>query len=87
MFGMDKVGDESCLFLQAGLPDVVNYVWFFCGRSGKSDIARKIVKKRSSAHWACLVLSSLRILVSSVGVSRADDKKSLEQAVELAAPI
>ncbi|MEP6569251.1 MAG: D-alanine--D-alanine ligase family protein [Acidobacteriota bacterium] len=78
--GMDKVA-MKLLFLQAGLP-MCKYVWFL--RSQWQNDRAKIIKTiKRKLGLPCFVKPAN--LGSSVGVSRADDKKSLEQAVDLAA--
>lgn len=78
--GMDKVA-MKLLFLQAGLP-MCKYVWFL--RTQWQDDRAKIMQTiKRKLGLPCFVKPAN--LGSSVGVSRADDKKSLEQAVELAA--
>jgi D-alanine-D-alanine ligase len=78
--GMDKVA-MKLLFLQAGLP-VCTYVWFL--RSHWQDDRVRIIKRiMREFGFPCFVKPAN--LGSSVGVSRADDKASLEHAVELAA--
>jgi D-alanine-D-alanine ligase len=78
--GMDKVA-MKLLFLQAGLP-MCKYVWFL--RSHWQDNRAKVVRTvMREIGLPCFVKPAN--LGSSVGVSRADDKASLEQAVELAA--
>ena len=78
--GMDKVA-LKLLFLQAGLP-MCNYVWFLRSQ-WQSDRARIIKTITRKLGLPCFVKPAN--LGSSVGVSRADDKASLERAVELAA--
>lgn len=78
--GMDKVA-MKLLFLQAGLP-MCKYVWFL-RTQWESDRAKIMQTIRRKLGLPCFVKPAN--LGSSVGVSRADDKKSLEQAVELAA--
>ena len=78
--GMDKVA-MKLLFLQAGLP-MCKYVWFL-RTQWQSDRAKIIKTIKRKLGLPCFVKPAN--LGSSVGVSRADDKKSLEQAVELAA--
>jgi len=78
--GMDKVA-MKLLFLQAGLP-MCKYVWFL-RTQWQSDRARIMKTIKRKLGLPCFVKPAN--LGSSVGVSRADDKKSLEQAVELAA--
>jgi D-alanine-D-alanine ligase len=78
--GMDKVA-MKLLFLQAGLP-MCKYVWFL-RTQWQSDRARIIKTIKRQLGLPCFVKPAN--LGSSVGVSRADDKKSLERAIELAA--
>ena len=78
--GMDKVA-MKLLFLQAGLP-MCKYVWFL-RTQWESDRAKITQTIKRKLGLPCFVKPAN--LGSSVGVSRADDKKSLEQAVELAA--
>lgn len=78
--GMDKVA-MKLLFLQAGLP-MCKYVWFL-RTQWESDRAKIVQTIKRKLGMPCFVKPAN--LGSSVGVSRADDKKSLEQAVELAA--
>jgi D-alanine-D-alanine ligase len=78
--GMDKVA-MKLLFLQAGLP-MCKYVWFL-RTQWESDRAKIVQTIKRKLGLPCFVKPAN--LGSSVGVSRADDKKSLEQAVELAA--
>ena len=78
--GMDKVA-MKLLFLQAGLP-MCKYVWFLRSH-WQDDRARVIRTVMREIGLPCFVKPAN--LGSSVGVSRADDKASLEQAVELAA--
>ena len=78
--GMDKVA-LKLLFLQAGLP-MCNYVWFLRSQ-WQSDRARIIKTITRKLGLPCFVKPAN--LGSSVGVSRAHDKASLERAVELAA--
>ena len=78
--GMDKVA-MKLLFLQAGLP-MCKYVWFL-RTQWQSDRAKIMKTIKRKLGLPCFVKPAN--LGSSVGVSRADDKKSLEQAVELAA--
>jgi D-alanine-D-alanine ligase len=78
--GMDKVA-MKLLFLQAGLP-LCRYVWFL--RSHWQNDRAKVIKTiMREIGMPCFVKPAN--LGSSVGVSRAADKSSLEQAVELAA--
>ena len=78
--GMDKVA-MKLLFLQAGLP-MCKYVWFL-RTHWESDRAKIMKTIKRKLGLPCFVKPAN--LGSSVGISRADDKKSLEQAVELAA--
>ena len=78
--GMDKVA-MKLLFLQAGLP-MCQYLWFLRSQWQKdpATIIRSISRK---IGLPCFVKPAN--LGSSVGVSRADDRASLERAIELAA--
>ena len=78
--GMDKVTMKS-LFVQAGLP-ICKHIWFLRSqwRSNPEKILRKI---QSDLGLPCFVKPAN--LGSSVGVSRAVDKKTLADAIELAA--
>lgn len=78
--GMDKV-TMKLLFLQAGLP-MCRYVWFLRSqwRSEPARITRTILRLTG---LPCFVKPAN--LGSSVGVSRADDRPSLQTAIELAA--
>lgn len=78
--GMDKVA-MKLLFLQAGLP-MCKYLWFLRSqwRDNPSGIMKNISRR---IGFPCFVKPAN--LGSSVGVSRADDKASLERAIELAA--
>ena len=78
--GMDKVTMKS-LFVQAGLP-ICKYVWFLRSqwRNEPAKVLRKVV---ADIGLPCFVKPAN--LGSSVGVSRATDKKSLSEAIELAA--
>lgn len=78
--GMDKVTMKS-LFVQAGLP-ICKHVWFLRSQ-WRSDPAKVIRKVASEIGLPCFVKPAN--LGSSVGVSRATDKKSLSEAIELAA--
>jgi D-alanine-D-alanine ligase len=78
--GMDKVA-MKLLFLQAGLP-MCQYVWFLRSQ-WQNDRARIIKSILRKPRLPCFVKPAN--LGSSVGVSRADDKVSLERAVDLAA--
>ena len=78
--GMDKVA-MKLLFLQAGLP-LCKYLWFL--RSHWQNDRGKVIRTiRREIGLPCFVKPAN--LGSSVGISRAHDKASLEQAVELAA--
>jgi len=78
--GMDKVTMKS-LFVQAGLP-ICKHVWFLRSQ-WRSDPAKVIRKVTSEIGLPCFVKPAN--LGSSVGVSRAKDKKSLTEAIDLAA--
>jgi D-alanine-D-alanine ligase len=78
--GMDKVTMKS-LFVQAGLP-ICKYIWFLRSQ-WRNDPAKVIRKVTSDIGLPCFVKPAN--LGSSVGVSRATDKKSLTDAIELAA--
>src|SRR5689334_6104715 len=78
--GMDKVAMKS-LFVQAGLP-ICKHVWFLRSQ-WRNDPAKVIRKVTSEIGLPCFVKPAN--LGSSVGVSRAKDKKSLTEAIELAA--
>ena len=78
--GMDKVA-MKLLFLQAGLP-LCKYVWFL--RAHWQENPAKVIKTViRDLGFPCFVKPAN--LGSSVGVSRAVDKASLAQAIELAA--
>jgi D-alanine-D-alanine ligase len=78
--GMDKVA-MKLLFVQAGLP-ICNYLWFL--RSHWMADPPAIIKKvKREIGFPCFVKPAN--LGSSVGISRADDKASLESAIDLAA--
>ncbi len=78
--GMDKVTMKS-LFVQAGLP-ICKHLWFL--RSQWRNTPDKILRKvTSEIGLPCFVKPAN--LGSSVGVSRATDKKSLSTAIDLAA--
>ena len=78
--GMDKVA-MKLLFLQAGLP-MCKYVWFLRSQWQKDPGAIiKTIKRKLGLP--CFVKPAN--LGSSVGVSRATDKASLERAINLAA--
>ncbi|HEU4874237.1 MAG TPA: D-alanine--D-alanine ligase family protein [Pyrinomonadaceae bacterium] len=78
--GMDKVTMKS-LFVQAGLP-ICKYIWFLRSQ-WRNDPAKVIRKVTSDIGLPCFVKPAN--LGSSVGVSRAKDKKSLTDAIDLAA--
>ena len=78
--GMDKVTMKS-LFVQAGLP-ICKHVWFLRSQ-WRNDPAKVIRKVTSDIGLPCFVKPAN--LGSSVGVSRAHDKKSLRAAIDLAA--
>jgi D-alanine-D-alanine ligase len=77
--GMDKVA-MKVLLKQAGLP-ICKYTWFLRPhwQSSPSEVTRNIVRQLG---FPCFVKPAN--LGSSVGVSKAHDKASLEQAIELA---
>lgn len=78
--GMDKVTMKS-LFVQAGLP-ICKYIWFLRSqwRNNQAKVLRKVT---TEIGLPCFVKPAN--LGSSVGVSRATDKKSLTEAINLAA--
>jgi len=78
--GMDKVAMKS-LFVEAGLP-ICKHVWFLRSqwRSDPDKVLRKVIR---DIGLPCFVKPAN--LGSSVGVSRASDRKSLSDAIELAA--
>jgi D-alanine-D-alanine ligase len=78
--GMDKVTMKA-LFAQASLP-ICKHVWFLRShwRSDPSSVVRRVM---SQIGLPCFVKPAN--LGSSVGVSRATDRRSLEAAIELAA--
>jgi len=78
--GMDKVAMKS-LFAEAGLP-ICRYMWFLRSH-WKRDRTEVMRKARRAIGFPCFVKPAN--LGSSVGVSRAVDKASLIQAVDLAA--
>ena len=78
--GMDKVAMKS-LFVQAGLP-ICKYIWFLRSQ-WRSNPAKVIRKVMSDIGVPCFIKPAN--LGSSVGVSRATDKKSLSDAIDLAA--
>jgi D-alanine-D-alanine ligase len=78
--GMDKVA-MKLLFVQAGLP-ICRYLWFL--RSHWRNDPRKVMQTvERKLGLPCFVKPAN--LGSSVGISRADDKKSLQVAIDLAA--
>lgn len=78
--GMDKVA-MKLLFLQAGLP-MCKYVWFL--RSQWQKNPEQIIKTiKRTIGLSCFVKPAN--LGSSVGISRANDKDSLQRAINLAA--
>jgi D-alanine-D-alanine ligase len=78
--GMDKVTMKA-LFRDAGLP-ICRYTWFL--RSQWEKDAESIVRRVSrQIGFPCFVKPAN--LGSSVGISKATDKKSLRTAIELAA--
>jgi D-alanine-D-alanine ligase len=78
--GMDKVAMKS-LFVEAGLP-ICKHVWFLRSQ-WRSNPAKVIRKVMNDLGLPCFVKPAN--LGSSVGVSRASDKKSLTKAIDLAA--
>jgi D-alanine-D-alanine ligase len=78
--GMDKVAMKS-LFVEAGLP-ICKHVWFLRSqwRTDSAKVIRKVIRE---IGFPCFVKPAN--LGSSVGVSRAKDKRSLSDAIELAA--
>ncbi|HEY2962438.1 MAG TPA: D-alanine--D-alanine ligase family protein [Pyrinomonadaceae bacterium] len=78
--GMDKVTMKT-LFVQAGLP-ICKHVWFLRSqwREQPDKVLRKVIK---DIAFPCFVKPAN--LGSSVGVSRASDRRSLSDAIELAA--
>ena len=78
--GMDKVAMKS-LFVEAGLP-ICKHVWFLRSqwRKDPDKVLRKVVRE---IGLPCFVKPAN--LGSSVGVSRAKDKRSLSDAIDLAA--
>jgi D-alanine-D-alanine ligase len=78
--GMDKVAMKS-LFVQAGLP-ICKYIWFLRSQ-WRSDPAKVLRKVTAELGLPCFVKPAN--LGSSVGVSRATDRKSLSEAIDLAA--
>ena len=78
--GMDKVTMKS-LFVHAGLP-ICKYIWFLRSQ-WRRDPAKVLRKVAAGIGFPCFVKPAN--LGSSVGVSRATDKKSLTEAIDLAA--
>ena len=78
--GMDKVAMKA-LFVEAGLP-ICKHIWFLRSQ-WRTDPAKVIRKVTSDIGLPCFVKPAN--LGSSVGVSRAIDKKSLSHAIDLAA--
>jgi D-alanine-D-alanine ligase len=78
--GMDKVTMKA-LFRDAGLP-ICNYTWFL-RKAWEDDKASILRRVQRSVGFPCFVKPAN--LGSSVGISRATDKASLEKAIELAA--
>jgi D-alanine-D-alanine ligase len=78
--GMDKVTMKS-LFVEAGLP-ICKHVWFLRSqwRKDPDKVLRKVIR---DLGLPCFVKPAN--LGSSVGVSRAIDRKSLSNAIDLAA--
>jgi len=78
--GMDKVTMKS-LFVEAGLP-ICKHVWFLRSqwRKDPDKVLRKVIR---DLGLPCFVKPAN--LGSSVGVSRAIDRKSLGKAIDLAA--
>ena len=78
--GMDKVTMKS-LFVQAGLP-ICKHLWFLRSHwlREPANVLRKVT---TQIGFPCFVKPAN--LGSSVGVSRAKDKESLTQAIDLAA--
>jgi D-alanine-D-alanine ligase len=78
--GMDKVTMKA-LFRDAGLP-LCNYTWFLrkAWENDPSSILRRVAR---SVGFPCFVKPAN--LGSSVGISKATDKASLQAAIELAA--
>jgi D-alanine-D-alanine ligase len=78
--GMDKVTMKA-LFREAGLP-ICNHTWFLrkAWDDNRASILRRVARE---VGFPCFVKPAN--LGSSVGISRATDKASLERAIELAA--
>jgi D-alanine-D-alanine ligase len=78
--GMDKVTMKA-LFKEAGLP-ICRYTWFL--RKAWDDDRQSILRRTArQIGFPCFVKPAN--LGSSVGISKAVDKNSLEQAIDLAA--
>ncbi len=78
--GMDKV-TMKVLFKEAGLP-ICKYVWFL--RNDWEINRNKVIKRiQNELGFSCFVKPAN--LGSSVGVSKATDKKTLIEAIDLAA--
>lgn len=78
--GMDKVVMKT-LFRDAGLP-VCRYLWFLRA-NWEADKAKTLRRVTREIGFPCFVKPAN--LGSSVGISRAADRLSLEKAIELAA--
>ena len=78
--GMDKVVMKS-LFRDAELP-ICNYVWFLRSQ-WETDRDRLVVKLEKQMPYPCFVKPAN--LGSSVGVTMASDRASLEAAIDIAA--
>jgi D-alanine-D-alanine ligase len=78
--GMDKVAMKA-LFVHAGLP-VCRYTWLLRSEwdGGRDAVARRVARE---IGYPCFVKPAN--LGSSVGVSKATDRKSLEAAIDTAA--
>jgi D-alanine-D-alanine ligase len=78
--GMDKVTMKA-LFREAGLP-ICNHTWFLrkAWDDNHTSILRRVARE---VGFPCFVKPAN--LGSSVGISRATDKATLEQAIDLAA--
>jgi D-alanine-D-alanine ligase len=78
--GMDKVAMKA-LFERAGLP-VCRYTWLLRSEweGGREQLARRVIRE---IGYPCFVKPAN--LGSSVGVSKATDRRSLEAAIDLAA--
>jgi D-alanine-D-alanine ligase len=78
--GMDKVAMKA-LFRDAGLP-LCEYTWFL-RNEWERDHARVMRRVTRQIGFPCFIKPAN--LGSSVGISKATDRKSLAQAIELAA--